>query len=89
MMKQEFEQRIGGTVSAEDYDLIELVYTWHPAISNVDGKDQMAVLYMNYGMTVIKDMVTRSIAVRDLDKQLQEAESKMAAIQEEMKVLST
>ena len=88
MMKQEFEQRIGGTLSDKDYNLIELVYTWHPAISNTTGKDQMAALYMNYGMIIIKDMVTRSIAVRDLDKQLREAESKVVAIQKEMEELS-
>lgn len=88
MMRQEFEQRIGSTISDKDYDLIELVYTWHPAISNADGKNQMASLYMNYGMTVIKDMVARSIAVCDLDKRLREAESKVAAIQEEIEGLS-
>lgn len=42
MMKCEFEERIGGEVRQSDYNIIEHVYTWHPAISNTEGKDQIA-----------------------------------------------
>ena len=41
MMKEEFEQRIGTTVTESDYRIIETVYTFHPAIDNVIGKDHI------------------------------------------------
>ena len=45
MMKQEFEKLIGKEVSEEDYSLIDRVYTFHPAISETEGKKQIAILY--------------------------------------------
>lgn len=56
MMKHEFESRIGAEVSPEEYAIIEHVYTWHPSIPNVGGKDLLAQLYKLGGMTVIMDM---------------------------------
>ena len=38
MTKQEFENMACATVTAEEYKIIEKVYTWHPAIRNTDGK---------------------------------------------------
>lgn len=38
MMKQEFEKLIGKEVSEEDYSLINRVYSFHPAISETEGK---------------------------------------------------
>lgn len=58
MMKEEFEKRIDGHVSNEDYEVIEFVYTWHPYINPVKGKDQMASLYsMPCGMAFILQML--------------------------------
>ena len=34
MQKQEFETKLGNNISEDDYKLIELVYTWHPSISD-------------------------------------------------------
>lgn len=56
MMKHEFESRIGAEVSPEEYKIIEHVYTWHPSIPNVGGKDVLAQLYKLGGMIVIMDM---------------------------------
>lgn len=41
MQKQEFESKAGNNISEDDYKLIELVYTWHPSISEIDGKAQI------------------------------------------------
>lgn len=58
MTKQEFESRLNGkTVTNKQYELIEYVYTYHPAISNIVGKDQIAMLYDMFGMTVIKTCI--------------------------------
>lgn len=29
MMKHEFEERVGGEISDQNYEIIETVYTWH------------------------------------------------------------
>lgn len=38
MTKQEFEKKIGAEISQKDYSIVEHVYTWHPSISEVEGK---------------------------------------------------
>ena len=41
MTKQEFQKRIGAEISQKDYSNVEHVYTWHPSISEVEGKTQI------------------------------------------------
>lgn len=61
MMKAEFEQRIGASISRADYSIVEHVYMWHPSIPNVGGKDKIADLYLIGGMDVIRDMDRRAV----------------------------
>lgn len=77
MMKHEFEERIKGTVSFEDYEIIELVYTFHPAIKNVEGKDQIAKLYKSFGMDFIKAMLPHAEAIL-------KAENRAGEVQQEI-----
>lgn len=69
MQKQEFEQRIQTTISDEEYRIIDKVYTWHPAICDDGGKDQIADLYREGGMTIIKNMEETADAMIELDRQ--------------------
>lgn len=87
MTRQEFEGRIGHTVSDEDYSTIEYVYTWHPAINEVNGKIQIADLYMNYGMTVIEDMMERAGNMEKVTKDLEAAKRQVSAAQDRIKRL--
>ena len=87
MMKNEFEKLVGKMVSDEEYSTIEYVYTWHPAISETEGKDQITNLYMNYGMTVIEDMVERAGRMENLEGDLKAAQSQVAIIQGRIRVL--
>ena len=57
MTKQEFQKRIGAEISQKDYSIVEHVYTWHPSISEVEGKEQIAELYKSFGMPIIKNMM--------------------------------
>lgn len=57
MMKQEFENLIGKEVSDKDYEVIDRVYTFHPAISETEGKKQIADIYNAGGMAVIRGML--------------------------------
>lgn len=63
MMKHEFEERIGAELTPEQYAIVERVYTWHPAIPNVGGKDKLAELYKLGGMPLIEDMDNRAYAL--------------------------
>jgi len=87
MMKKEFEKFIGKMVSDEEYGTIEYVYTWHPAISETEGKAQIARLYTDYGMTVIEDMVERAGKMEKLEEELRVANSHVAIIQDRIKML--
>lgn len=86
-MKNEFEKLIGKTVSDEEYGTIEYVYTYHPAISETEGKDQIARLYTDYGMTVIEDMVERAGKMEMAERDLRVARTNVAIIQNRIKAL--
>lgn len=73
MTKQEFEERIGGTVSDENYSIIEKVYTFHPSISQTDGKDQIAQIYKIGGMVIILDMARTADKMAELDAEMRRA----------------
>lgn len=56
MSKQEFEKMIRAEVCAEDYAIIEYIYTWHPSIPNVGGKEKIAELWKIGGIGLIRSM---------------------------------
>ena len=69
MNKQEFMSKVAEVTPKEkqiqevpdrEYSIIEKVYTFHPAISETEGKRQIAELYVNFGMALIMDMVPRA-----------------------------
>lgn len=80
MMKHEFEKRVGVVISDSSYAIIEKVYTWHPAISNTEGKDQIATLYKLGGMPMINSMVETAEIMQDLDKERQRARIRLERI---------
>lgn len=81
MRKHELEERIEGTVSDEDYKLIEFVYQFHPLIRNVSGKDEVAELYKSFGMALFRDMEPRA-------KKAKEVEEKMTSCRHEIETLT-
>lgn len=52
MTKQEFQKRIGAEISQKDYSIVEHVYTWHPSISEVEGKEQIGIWKCRRGVRV-------------------------------------
>lgn len=81
MTKQEFEERIGATISTQQYDLIEEVYTFHPSISNVDGKDEIAKIYTMFGMRLIYDMLPTAKEAKRIENEIAEHRSKVEELQ--------
>lgn len=88
MTKQEFETGINGTVSDRDYAAIEKVYMFHPAISDTEGKDQIAQLYKIGGMLIIRDMVNTAELVEAVDAEIQAALAKVSWLQKRQKILA-
>lgn len=88
MMKQEFEERVGVEISDQDYKVIETVYTWHPAINEVGGKDQIATLYKTGGMPLINSMMEAASIMQDLDKERQRAIRHLEKINKRIKVVT-
>lgn len=72
MMKAEFEAMAGKSVTDEEYKVIEAVYTWHPAINDTTGKDQMKTLYTQFGFGVIRGMLPVAEKMEKLDGERRE-----------------
>lgn len=91
MTREEFE-RSCIEVKAQDnkrpteaeYKIIEYVYTFHPAISEVGGKNQIAYLYMNFGMSLIQDMKPRAELMEKKERELRAARATMEELQREI-----
>ena len=69
MNKQEFEERIKGSISEQNYKIIETVYNYHPSISEVNGKDQIVNLYEIGGMALIRSMMESANIMKTLEKE--------------------
>ena len=70
MMKTEFEDLIHGVVTDEEYELIETVYMWHPAIRNTSGKEEVAELYKSFGIIIFRDMYPRAMKLKEIDEEI-------------------
>lgn len=88
MTKSEFEEMIGGSVMDEEYQLIEEVYMWHPAIRNTSGKEEVAELYKSFGIIIFKDMYPRAMKLKEIDEEirsLNRAKDRLIAKRERLK----
>lgn len=72
------------SISDEDFEVIETVYRYHPAIDVTFGWERLADLYANFGFSVIIDMLPRAERMRCMEKQLADIESSLATLREEM-----
>lgn len=71
MMRHEFEQRIGGEISQEDYEVIETVYIYYPTQTGVVGdKDFYAGLYKTLGMRAFRDMYPLARQIADIEDEI-------------------
>lgn len=85
MMKEEFEQRIGREVSAEEYEMIEYVYTWHPLINAVYGKDQIAAIYnMPGGAVFVGHMLPVARKAEQYQRQIDAKRAEVERAQKEL-----
>lgn len=74
MTREEFD-KIGtergfdfeGKITNKNYKKIEFVYTFHPSISETDGKKQIVDLVGAFGMRIIYDMIPTARKAKELE----------------------
>jgi chloramphenicol 3-O-phosphotransferase len=82
MTKKEFEELLGRSVSEDDYIAIEQVYMYHPAIET--KRDAVNMYTCKAGMTVIEDMLPRSLRIRDCEERLHALNAQMENVKAEL-----
>lgn len=87
MAKSEFEEMIGGSVMDEEYQLIEEVYMWHPAIRNTSGKEEVAELYKSFGIVIFYDMYPRAKKAKDIEDNIRLIDKTRAVLVDQLKQL--
>lgn len=87
MMKNEFEDLIHGSVTDEEYELIETVYMWHPAIRNTSGKEEVAELYKSFGIVIFYDMYPRAKKAKEIEENIRVLDKTRAALVDKLKLL--
>lgn len=92
MTKKEFDQKCievkpqnNRRPTDAEYKVIEYVYTFHPAISETEGKEQIAMLFLNFGMSLIRDMVPRAQLMEKKESELRAAREALERVQQEIK----
>lgn len=87
MLKEEFERRIGETVSDDAYKEIEYVYEFHPSISETCGKDQIATIWMIGKGRIIKDMMNTAREAERIETEIRRTNSKLESLKKELRML--
>lgn len=70
MTQEEFECRLGRSVSKDDYEKIEKVYLFHPSIDDVSGKDEITTIFKIGGMRLINDMMPTAMRGEELETEI-------------------
>ncbi len=71
------EEKLTCTISDEDYKTIEKVYTWHPAISDTHGKEEIAMLYYMAKMGLIMKMFGEALVVEKATLRIQNLKNEL------------
>ena len=85
MTKQEFKDLTNRDFTDAEYTAIETVYTFHPSISEVEGKKQIDNLYDTYGIRIIADMLPTANKAREYEENITRKRRELEELQEEFK----
>lgn len=86
MTKEEFEA-LAGSITNEAFETVNFVYTYHPAISETTGKQQIADLYKTFGMRVILDMHPTAAKAKALEEDIRKKTQELASLRESLALL--
>lgn len=84
MTKQEFKALTKRSFTDSAYTDIETVYTFHPCISETEGKKQIASLYDTYGTRIIKDMLPTATKAREYEERIAQKRHELEALKGEL-----
>jgi hypothetical protein len=84
MMKEEIEGKIKERILNEEYEIIETVYTWYDESMN---KDDVAGLYMKFGIKIFKDLLPRAERIRDMEHKIAGLMAEVAHLNEEREMI--
>lgn len=80
-------------ITEEQYEIIKHVHMWYPGLSKIEGKQQIAALYMHFGISIFNDMYDRAekamMLNQEEEKERTRHETEMERIHEEQKKLVT
>lgn len=72
------------SVSDREYAAIEKVYAFHPAVSEESGKHDIASLYVQWGLSVIMDMLPRAELMADKERERASLRGALTALEDEI-----
>lgn len=88
MTKEEFEDRVGKKVPLRHFQLVNKVYSFHPIISEVEGKKQVAELYREFGILIFIDMEETADAAMQLEQEITIAQNQLIVLKVRQAALS-
>lgn len=89
MTHQDFNGLLKKDISQDDFVDVNYVYTFHPAISETEGKKQIAQIYKIGGMQLIRDMMPAAQEAADLEEEKHKAEQNLQAVQDRLRELKS
>ena len=87
MSREEFEAKLGREINPAEYKDIEYVYTFHPSISETDGKQQIVDLYKLGGIRLIRDMIPTAQEAERLENRIRMLNIKLDEAKREYEAL--
>lgn len=69
-------------LSVSDYNDVEYVYTFHPSIDEVNGKEQIVKLVGEFGMRMIADMLPTAKKAEHLEICISKTNQRLATLKE-------
>lgn len=90
MTRTEFESHLSPDAkkpSEKEFEIITLVYDYHPSMQVPNAKAHIAMLYNIFGMAIIYDMRERASRIVELNKEIYDLEKKLRQAKDELQDL--
>ena len=71
-----------------EFDTIQFVYNYHPSIHPVSGKDQIAMLYITFGMRIIMDMLDTAQQAEMIESERRQLKTRLRELEREEEELA-
>ncbi len=72
----------------KEFEMIQFVYNYHPAIHPSAGKAQIAKLYSEFGMRIIADMTETAKRAQEIEDEKRKLRQKLNELEQEYEELS-